>query len=78
LSNKKFTSEVKVQRREVRKEIRVLTNDIYHIKDMIACSILKDADVIVCTQTGSYDMTLSRYLTNNNQDDKNLRKGLPR
>lgn len=56
----------------------MLTNDIYHIKDMIACSILKDADVIVCTQTGSYDMTLSRYLTNNNQDDKNLRKGLPR
>ena len=65
-----------MQRKEIRKEMKGLTHDIYHIKDMIACSILKDADVIVCTQTGSYDSTLSRFVTNNNQDDKNLRKGL--
>lgn len=52
--------------------MRGLSDEMYHIKGQISIDILKSADVIVSTQTSSYDDTLEKCLTNDLKDKHNL------
>lgn len=64
------------QRRDIRNQMRGLGNEMYHRKQQISYEILKEADVIVSTQTSSYDDTIERLMMNNPSgkdiDDRNL------
>lgn len=62
----------KTQKRDIRAQMRGLSDEMYHIKGQISMNILKTADVIVSTQTSSYDDTLEKCLTNDLKDKNNL------
>lgn len=74
LSSKKGP-EVKGQRREFREQMKGLSNDMYHLKGTISYNIIKSADVVVSTQTGSFDDVLERFATNDLHEKNNL--GIP-
>lgn len=71
LSSKKGP-EIKGQRREIRNQMKVLSNDMYHMKGVISYNIIKAADVVVATQTGSFDDILEKFATNDLQEKHNL------
>jgi hypothetical protein len=65
-------SDSKTQKREIRSQMRVLSDEMYYIKGQISINILKKADVVVSTQTSCYDDTLEKCLTNDLKDKSNL------
>ena len=65
-------AEYRAQKKEIRNQMRVLSDEVYYTKGQISLNILKSADVIVSTQTSSYDDSLEKCLTNDLKDRNNL------